>query len=139
MINVLRRSVSGRWYRSPDLSLFVQIGGVEGFLFDQSVIHRWSACWRAGDGVGLAKGFGAVLTPFLAALGHKALARVCPAYVAGLIGIGERKSVQPMALRDGGSATTSCITSSAQVSGTLRRWNRSLCARPMRCWGGRAS
>jgi len=41
------------------------------------------------------------LTPFLAALGHKARARVCPAYVAGLIGIGERKSVQPMALRDG--------------------------------------
>lgn len=26
---------------------------------------------------------------------------MCPAYVAGLIGIGERKSVQPMALRDG--------------------------------------
>lgn len=42
------------------------------------------------------------LTPFLAALGHKARARMCPAYVAGLIGIGERKSVQPMALRDGG-------------------------------------
>ncbi len=41
------------------------------------------------------------LTPFLAALGHKARARMCPAYVAGLIGIGERKSVQPMALRDG--------------------------------------
>ena len=42
------------------------------------------------------------LMPFLAALGHKARARMCPAYVAGLIGIGERKSVQPMALRDGG-------------------------------------
>lgn len=38
------------------------------------------------------------LTPFLAALGHKARVRMCPAYVAGLIGIGERKSVQPMAL-----------------------------------------
>jgi SRSO17 transposase len=42
------------------------------------------------------------LSPFLAALGHKARARMCPAYVAGLIGIGERKSVQPIALRDGG-------------------------------------
>ena len=41
------------------------------------------------------------LAPFLVALGHKARARMCPAYVAGLIGIGERKSIQPMALRDG--------------------------------------
>ncbi len=41
------------------------------------------------------------LTPFLVALGHKARARMCPAYVAGLIGIGERNSVQPMAMRDG--------------------------------------
>ena len=41
------------------------------------------------------------LAPFLMALGHKARARICPAYVAGLIGMGERKSVQPMALRDG--------------------------------------
>jgi SRSO17 transposase len=42
------------------------------------------------------------LTPFLAALGYEARARMCPAYVAGLIGMGERKSVQPMARRDGG-------------------------------------
>ena len=41
------------------------------------------------------------LTPFLAALGHKTRARMCPAYVAGLIGLGERKSMQPMAARDG--------------------------------------
>ena len=26
---------------------------------------------------------------------------MCPAYVAGLIGLGDRKSVQPMAARDG--------------------------------------
>ena len=39
--------------------------------------------------------------PFLGALGHKARARMCPAYVAGLIGAGDRKSVQPMAARDG--------------------------------------
>lgn len=41
------------------------------------------------------------LTPFLAALRHKARKRVCPAYIAGLIGAGDRKSVQPMAARDG--------------------------------------
>ena len=40
------------------------------------------------------------LAPFLAALGHKTRARMCPAYVAGLIGSGERKSIQPMAARD---------------------------------------
>lgn len=40
------------------------------------------------------------LAPFLAALRHKV--RMCPAYVAGLIGAGDRKSVQPMAARDGG-------------------------------------
>lgn len=39
------------------------------------------------------------LTPFLAALRHKTRMRVCPAYIAGLIGPGDRKSVQPMAAR----------------------------------------
>lgn len=42
------------------------------------------------------------LAPFLTALGHKTRARMCPAYVAGLIGPGDRKSVQPMAARDAG-------------------------------------
>ncbi|QPC95456.1 IS701 family transposase (plasmid) [Mesorhizobium sp. INR15] len=42
------------------------------------------------------------LAPFLGALRHKVRARMCPAYVAGLIGAGDRKSVQPMAARDGG-------------------------------------
>jgi len=41
------------------------------------------------------------LALFLEVLHHKARARVCPAYVAGLIGVGDRKSVQPMAARDG--------------------------------------
>ena len=41
------------------------------------------------------------LAPFLNALHHKARARICPVYVAGLIGPGDRKSVQPMATRDG--------------------------------------
>ena len=41
------------------------------------------------------------LAPFVAALRHKTRARMCPAYVAGLIGPGDRKSVQPMAARAG--------------------------------------
>ena len=39
------------------------------------------------------------LEPFLDRLGHKARRRMCPLYVAGLIGPGDRKSVQPMAER----------------------------------------
>lgn len=41
------------------------------------------------------------LAPFLAALGYKTRGRMCPAYVAGLIGRGDRMSAQPMAARDG--------------------------------------
>lgn len=41
------------------------------------------------------------LAPFLAAMRHKTRKRLCPAYIAGLIGPGDRKSVQPMAARDG--------------------------------------
>jgi SRSO17 transposase len=41
------------------------------------------------------------LEPFVAALRHKTRARMCPAYIAGLIGPGDRKSVQPMAARAG--------------------------------------
>ena len=39
------------------------------------------------------------LKPFLDRLGHKARRQMCPLYVAGLIGPGDRKSVQPMAGR----------------------------------------
>ncbi len=35
------------------------------------------------------------LEPFLARLGDKARRRMCPLYVAGLIGPGDRKSVGP--------------------------------------------
>jgi SRSO17 transposase len=41
------------------------------------------------------------LRPFLEALGHPARQAMCPLYVAGLIGPGDRKSVQPMAERLG--------------------------------------
>ena len=39
------------------------------------------------------------LKPFLQHLGHKARRRMCPLYVTGLIGPGDRKSIQPMAAR----------------------------------------
>ena len=39
------------------------------------------------------------LKPFLDRLGHKARRQMCPLYVSGLIGPGDRKSVQPMAKR----------------------------------------
>ena len=41
------------------------------------------------------------LEPFLARLPHRRRRAMCPLYVAGLIGPGERKSVQPMAERLG--------------------------------------
>src|ERR1700747_3335064 len=39
------------------------------------------------------------LKPFLDRLGHKGRRQMCPLYVSGLIGPGDRKSVQPMAKR----------------------------------------
>ena len=42
------------------------------------------------------------LEPFLAELNRAARRTMCPHYVAGLIGLGERKSMQPMAARQDG-------------------------------------
>lgn len=39
------------------------------------------------------------LRPFLEGLGHKTRRQMCPVYVSGLIGPGDRKSIQPMAER----------------------------------------
>lgn len=39
------------------------------------------------------------LSPYLVGLGNKTRRRMCPAYIAGLIGPGDRKSIQPMAAR----------------------------------------
>ena len=39
------------------------------------------------------------LKPFLERLGHKTRRRMCPVYISGLIGPGDRKSIQPMAER----------------------------------------
>src|SRR6201989_1771520 len=53
----------------------------------------------AGTRAGWERELGRRLKPFLERLGHKAQQRMCPLYVAGLIGPGDRKSVQPMAER----------------------------------------
>src|SRR5260370_32174235 len=45
------------------------------------------------------EGLGRWLKPFLDRLGHKARRQMCPLYVWGLIGRGDRKSIQPMAER----------------------------------------
>ena len=47
--------------------------------------------------VGWGEELSAWLAPFLRRFGHKARRRMCPLYVAGQIGPGERKSVGPMA------------------------------------------
>src|SRR5271170_2159733 len=66
------------------------------------MIHRWSAFGgptmrsTASD---WQRELGRWLKPFLDRLDHKARRRMCPLYVAGLIGPGERKSIQPMAER----------------------------------------
>src|SRR5436190_22571516 len=67
------------------------------------MIHGWSAFWRgrpwvAGRRIGK-KSLDAFLKPFLDRLGHKSRRQMCPLYVAGLIGPGDRKSIQPMAER----------------------------------------
>src|SRR6204780_4648315 len=62
------------------------------------MIHGWSAL----GGLTMAEWEDELerwLRPFLNRLGHKTRRRMCPLYVAGLIGPGDRKSVQPMAER----------------------------------------
>jgi SRSO17 transposase len=39
------------------------------------------------------------LKPFVEKLGHKKRRQMCPLYAVGLIGPGERKSIEPMAVR----------------------------------------
>src|SRR5260370_9604474 len=66
------------------------------------MIHGWSA-FGGPTMVGTTSHWedelGRWLKPFLDRLDHKARRRMCPLYVAGLIGPGERKSIQPMAER----------------------------------------
>lgn len=71
------------------------------------------------------------LAPFLDALRHKVRARMCPAYVAGLIGDGDRKSAQPMAARDGGVGYDQLHHFIAGGVGTPRHSRRSCSPRPI--------
>ncbi len=64
------------------------------------------------------------LAPFLTALRHKTRLRVCPAYIAGLIGPGDRKSVQPMAVRDGEFGYDPCTILLPKGCETARRSKR---------------
>src|ERR1700687_5325797 len=66
------------------------------------MIHGWSAFGgptMAGTTSDWEGELGRWLKPFLDRLGHKPRRQMCPLYVAGLIGPGDRKSVQPMAER----------------------------------------
>jgi SRSO17 transposase len=71
------------------------------------------------------------LAPFVSALRHKTRARMCPAYIAGLIAGGERKSVQPMAARDGEVGYDQLHHSSLAALGTPRRLRRFCSLRPI--------
>src|SRR6266705_1536497 len=66
------------------------------------MIHGWSAFGgptMAGTTSDWEGELGRWLKPFLDRLGHKARRQMCPLYVTGLIGPGDRKSIQPMAER----------------------------------------
>src|SRR6058998_2366764 len=66
------------------------------------MIHGWSAFGgptMAGTTSDWQDELGRWLKPFLDRLGHKARRQMCPLYVSGLIGPGDRKSIQPMAKR----------------------------------------
>ena len=63
------------------------------------------------------------LEPFLTRLAHKTRRRMCPLYTAGLIGPGERKSIQPMAQRLVPGEDDQLIFRRL-VCGMRRRWRR---------------
>src|SRR6266436_7231959 len=66
------------------------------------MIHGWSAFGgptMVGKMLDWKEELGRWLKPFLDRLGHKARRQMCPLYVSGLIGPGDRKSIAPMAKR----------------------------------------
>src|SRR5438874_10253362 len=64
------------------------------------------------------------LKPFLDRLGHKARRQMCPLYVSGLIGPGDRKSIQPMAERLSLGEMINCTTSLPPGCGMRRLWRQ---------------
>src|SRR5262249_28723169 len=69
------------------------------FFCDSWVVGFWRADRGWQDVGDWKKELGHFLKPFLDRLGHKARRQMCPLYVSGLIGPGDRKSIQPMAKR----------------------------------------
>ena len=65
---------------------------------------------------------GRFLKPFLDRFGHKARRQMCPLYVSGLIGPGDRKSIQPIAERGDLATTINCTTSLGPGSGMQGLW-----------------
>ncbi|GAB1584245.1 hypothetical protein PPNSA23_41880 [Phyllobacterium phragmitis] len=70
------------------------------------------------------------LAPFVAALRHETRARMYPVYIAGLIGPGDRKSVQPMGAGAGTVSYDKLPHFGASGVGTPRRWKRRCSMRP---------
>src|SRR6266571_5999556 len=70
------------------------------------------------------------LKPFLDRLAHKARRRMCPLYVAGLIGPGERKSIQPMAERLVPGDYDQLHHLLLLASGMRRRWRQNCSFKP---------
>ena len=84
---------------------------------------------------------GRFLKPFLDRLGHKARRQMCPLYVSGLIGPGDRKSVQPWRSGLRLANTINCTTSLRPGSGMRGLWRQNCLfkrigssAAAMPCW-----
>lgn len=71
--------------------------------------------------------------PYLEGLGNKARRRMCPAYIAGLIGSGDRKSIQLMAAHPDAIPYDRLHHSSGQACATAPRWKRP-CGTKRRKW-----
>src|SRR5205823_2567868 len=84
---------------STTLADYGQTGFPNQFLRDSWVVGFMEGPTMVDRKAGWEGELGRWLKPFLQRLGHKARQRMCPLYVAGLIGPGDRKSVAPMAER----------------------------------------
>src|SRR5438045_9080130 len=82
---------------STTLADYGQTGFPNQFLRDSWVVGFMEGPTMVDRKAGWEGELGRWLKPFLQRLGHKARQRMCPLYVAGLIGPGDRKSVAPMA------------------------------------------
>ena len=74
------------------------------------------------------------LKPFLDRLGHKARRQMCPLYVSGLIGPGDRKSIQPMAERLALGEYDQFTTSLRAGSGMRRQWKQNCLFKQIGSW-----